>query len=74
MKKRAVIALLFTAGLTPFAHSTESAPGAATPSPIVQTGVIAGDALLSYWDFGPECPEGTGWTEVGHCQPYWDFD
>ena len=26
-EKRAVIALLFTAGLTPFAHSTESAPG-----------------------------------------------
>lgn len=74
MKKRAVIALLFTVGLTQFAHSIESAPRADAPSPFAQTGAIVGDALLSYWDFQPECPEGTGRTEVGHCQPYWDFD
>ncbi|MBF8732863.1 MULTISPECIES: hypothetical protein [Pseudomonas] len=74
MKKNALIALLFTAGLAQFAHSTESASRASAPSPFAQTGAIVGDTLLSYWEFQPECPEGTGWTEVGHCQPYWDFD
>ena len=72
MKKLALIALLMTAGLTLFANSTESAPET-TVSPFVQAST-ADNLQLSYWTLEPSCPEGTGWTEVGHCQPYWDFD
>lgn len=73
MKELAVIALLATASMAQVAYGA-STLDAATPSPFVQVAPGADNSQLAYLPLEPTCPEGTALTEIGHCQPYWDFD
>jgi len=77
MKKFASIALLTVASMAQVAHGNEPLPESTFDTEVVppssQRDTTSADhAQLAYWSL--DCPDGTGPTEVGHCQPYWDFD